>query len=243
MFRYFQRVLLDPRAESGGTETSTVPDTEARAPTVEQAEKLIDKHGSPAAAMMVVLTDAYNARERARQAEARIPGAGCVVLTKEQAAQWSEYQAIGPPDTCRKFKRDAEEFGGKLKQIEKEQGLDSIAEAAGIPEATRKVFRKVALPDAEHIVKEVAGDKEGEKVKRVFVKVKDGEAEKEIAFDDAYADFLPALRPAQGTQQSTQQGQAGPRGTPSRPNRGAVAVETERVAEATEVQPRRFRYF
>jgi hypothetical protein len=217
------RLLLSPQGEGGDT-TPSVPDPDpAKAPTADQARKLIDKYGGGEFAVMRLMEEKFQARERIRELEGKLPPAGSLVLSADEAKDWTDYRGLGSVSDIRKVKKDAETASAEVARRTREDHLSSVADAMKIPAENRKAFLKLAV-DGEHVIKDEQDDKK-QPVKRVYVKVKDGETEKEMPADEAYAEYLPLLRPAATNTQTTTQ-RSGP---PQRPGGRQVPETPNRV--------------
>lgn len=140
----------------------------------------------------------------------KVPVAGTVVLTTEQAQQWAAYQALGTPDKVKESIDKAGELQTKLDQTARQVILRDAATVAG--------FNYAALEDAVMLTETKGGkklsfevkevDTNGEKVKTGFVK--DGEVVKPIAeyAQENWGTLLPALT-VQGESSSTEQASGG----------------------------------
>ncbi|ULH15991.1 hypothetical protein MF271_04990 [Deinococcus sp. KNUC1210] len=117
---------LPPRAEGELDEA-----TKAR-----NLQNLLDKNKGDAVALAAVLLAENNeAREtirtqKAELAKVQVPE-GSVVLTKEQAAQWTEYQALGAPAEVKTKIETGAAAAEKLTGFEKKETLRSVAERVG----------------------------------------------------------------------------------------------------------------
>lgn len=231
------RLLLSPQGE-GGDATPSVPETpEAKAPTAEQAQKLIHKYGSDVNAVMQLMQENFKHRSKVDELEAQLPAPGSLVLTADQAREWEGYRSVGTVSDVRKYRTDSETFAQKTLREEQDARLIAAADAAGIPESHRKIFLKLADRDAEYIVKEEKG-KDGEVSRKVFVKKGDAEQ----PFEEHHRDELPALAP-----EAREASKERPRGTPIRPSSGGSAERrvpsTSQEATKVEAAPKRLSYF
>jgi hypothetical protein len=192
---------LRPRYEGdgGGGGTGNPAPAPAPAPTdAPNVQGLLDRHqGNAMGVIATLLSENHGYRERNRQLQAQLPAQGAVVLTPEQVATWTAYQALGAPDVLTTQLQGAQTSQAELAKLQRERMVASAAEAAGY-----KASVLSQLPGADKLTFEVREvEQNGAKVKTVFVK--DGDKETPLA-DHAktqWADFLPALQqPAQGGQ-------------------------------------------
>jgi hypothetical protein len=189
---------LMPRAEGEPDEA-----TKAR-----NLQSLLDKKNGDAGALAAqLLTENNEARETIRTQRAdlqklQVPDGG-VVLTKEQAAAWAEYQTHGTPAEVKTKIDTGAEAIGERDTLKQEKALTSVAEAAGYK--PRVLGDRLTADKLTPEVREI--DQEGKKVKVVYVK---GEDNKEHLLSDYakahWEDYLPALT-AQGSGTSDQQQQ------------------------------------
>jgi hypothetical protein len=175
----------------GGTGTGT-----GDAPNI---QGLLDRHqGNAMGVIATLLSENHGYRERNRQLQGQLPAQGAVVLTSEQATQWTAYQALGAPDALTTQLQGATTAQAELARLQRERMVASAAEAAGY-----KASVLSQLPGADKLTFEVReAEVDGKKVKNVIVK--DGDKETPLAdhAKNQWADFLPALQ-AQQTQTQT----------------------------------------
>jgi hypothetical protein len=192
---------LHPRFEgdsgggTGGTGTGN-PNPADERPNI---QGLMQRHNNDAMGVITtLLTENYGHRDRIRQLQGQLPAQGATVLSAEQAAQWTAYQALGAPDALTTQLQGAQTSQAELARLQRERMVASAAEAAGY-----KASVLSQLPGADKLTFEVReADVDGKKVKHVFVK--DGDKETPLAdhAKNQWADFLPALQ-AQQTQTQT----------------------------------------
>ncbi|HEU4327445.1 MAG TPA: hypothetical protein VFS21_30180 [Roseiflexaceae bacterium] len=136
--------------------------------------------------------DLAEVRRQLSEAQGRLPAAGSVVLTAEQAAQWTAYQGLGAPDAVQQRLTEAQRTQRSLE-------LRRVADATGYKPA---VLERLA-GDMAFEVRTVEG--------KDSIFVKDGE--QQVALGDYakqhWADFLPALQAQQPAGQAQGQGQQG----------------------------------
>lgn len=170
----------------------------------------------------------FRRRERIRELEGKLteaekvkPADGAVVLSKEEAARWTAYEAIGrKPEELATALKKGEEAVTILATQTKRDGALAAAKAAAFenPEAL------LAFPGALDLEYEVRTEKvDGEEVKKAFVKVGGETKTLDLAFIEGREDWR-ALKGALGaTDESEKRGAAsgGPTYTPDRVERGA----------------------
>jgi hypothetical protein len=176
------------------TGTSPAP---APAPAPDPAEGLrnaLQRANNDAMALAAQLySENYQHRERIRQLAAAAPAEGSVVLSREQAAQWTAYQQLGAPDALQSTVQQAQQSQQELAGLKRQGAVQAAAAAAGFKPG---VLAQLPGADAlEFIVKEVEAN--GTKAPAAFVKGQDG-AEVALASyaQQHWADFLPALAAA-----------------------------------------------
>jgi len=184
----------------------------------------LSKHNGDAMALAATLLGenaTYRDRVRTLEgevAQAKLPD-GAVVLTKEQAAQWTEYQALGAPAEVKTKVESGTQASEKLAGFERREQLRGVAERVGYkPGVLEKLGGDLTFEELE-----VDGEKEGEKVKTYGVKGADGKVQPLTEYAKAnWGDFLPALSAQGGEQQQEQQRTI----TPRVPLGGAGAAAT-----------------
>ncbi len=145
-----------------------------------------------------VLDDNYKLREKNRTltadlatAKANTPADGARVLSKDEAALWEAYTALGAPDALKQQLATAEGAQAELSTLKRERTIAAAAEAAGYTGKAGTLAKLPSLAGKDLVVKDVEID--GKKAKQAFV-VADG---KEHALADYITEhdpeFLPAL--------------------------------------------------
>lgn len=150
------------------------------------AEKLAD-----------VQSDNYRLREERRNlkqqltdAQGKVPAEGTRLLTKDEAAIWDAYAALGKPADIKQAMDANGTATAELATLKREKALTKAAEVAG--------FKASVLTTLAGDLDIQTKEKDG---KPVVVVVKDG-TETPLAdyATSAWADFLPALKQAPATQ-------------------------------------------
>ncbi|THF70494.1 hypothetical protein E7T06_07255 [Deinococcus sp. Arct2-2] len=190
---------LMPRAE--GNE----PDEATKARNL---QSLLDKkNGDSVALAAQLLAENNEARETIRTQRAdlqklQVPEGG-VVLTKEQAAAWAEYQAHGTPAEVKTKIETGAAAIGERDTLKQEKALTSVAEAAGYK--PRVLGDRLTADKLTPEVREI--DQDGKKVKVVYVKGEDNKEHLLSEYAKAnWEDYLPALT-AQGSGTGNEQQQ------------------------------------
>ena len=166
----------------------------------QQPSDLLDRYGKDALKLAEKLADAqrdnYRLREKNRtltaelqDAKGKAPADGARVLSKDEAAQWEAYTALGAPAALKTQLDAAAGAQGELTTLKREKTIADAATAQKWPAAT--LAKLPSLRDKDLIVKDVEID--GAKVKQAFV-AHDGK-EHPLAEYVAQHDpeFLPAL--------------------------------------------------
>lgn len=199
----------------------------------------LQRHQNDAMALAAQLySENFQLRERNRQLNAQAPAEGSVVLSREQAAQWTAYQQLGAPDALQTSLQGAQQATARLAQLERTTLIRSVADAA---RWDAEVLAQ--LPGAGELtfeVREIEAD--GKKRPAAFVTPKDGQATPiETYAQQHWAKFLPALAqssaaPApQGTNWPPQQGGASSGGT------DILSQAMQRFQEQRDAAPNPFR--
>lgn len=155
-----------------------------------------------------VLDDNFKLREKNRAltadlatAKAKTPADGARVLSKDEAAQWEVYTALGAPDALKQQLATAEGAQAELTTLKRGELLRTAGEAAGYKSAVLAKLPSLAGKDL--VVKDVEID--GKTAKQAFVAV-DGKEHALAAYITEHdPEFLPWL---------TAEAAAKPSGTP-----------------------------
>lgn len=139
----------------------------------------------------------YQLRERNRQLGAQAPAEGSVVLTREQAAQWTAYQQLGAPDALTTQLQQAQAAAQQLAGLQRQELIRAVADAAGY-----KASVLGQLPGSADLAFEVReATVDGKVTKTAFVKPKDGaEVALSTYAQQHWTDFLPSLTAQQQQQ-------------------------------------------
>lgn len=222
----FLRLLLDPKAGTEGGGSSGAGTGENADPNTGKAtnpppaadasrgyEAALAKHGNDSAAMArTIYADNEKLRSDLAAATAKVPGDGTVVLSKAEAARWTELGKLGGFDEVKTRLTQGVEAIGQVARFTREK---LIASAAGAVGYDAEVLTSLAGDLAIEVKEE---DKGGKKVKtaEVVAKTKNDKGEEvetrtELGkYAEAHwAKFLPSLKP--GASARPQVG-----GTPSR---------------------------
>ena len=153
--------------------------------------------GNTSVAAEILYKEKYEQRERIRELEGKVPPAGAVVLTAEQAAQWQAYQGLGAPDALTAALKERDDAKGELAKTQRERTLQQAAEVYGYNPA---VLAK--LPGFEQPVALKERTENGKVIRTAVVQAEGGEVPLNELVQRDYAEFLPALQPNQpkGTQ-------------------------------------------
>jgi hypothetical protein len=159
---------------------------------------LLQRHNNDAMAVVAtLLSENHSLRDERRTLRGQLPAQGAVVLSPEQAQQWTAYQGLGALDALQQQLQQAQTAQSELSGLRRESLLGRVQEASGYKAS---VLGK--LPGADKLdfeVRETTVD--GKAVKSVVVK----DGGKETALADYvkanWADFEPALVAGQQQQQ------------------------------------------
>lgn len=166
----------------------------------EQVRRLVEQKGGDAQAVsLMLLNDNQKARERARKAEERaeaaekkIPKEGSVVITKEEAADFEAYKALGKPAEVKTTVEKAKTLETEKQEREKSEGFTKAAEAIGY---NGKVLADLALKN-DLIIETVDEQQNGKTVKVPYARKNEDKAVRLPLADfmkKEFADYLPAL--------------------------------------------------
>lgn len=166
----------------------------------QQPSDLLDRYGKDALKLAEKLADAqrdnYRLREKNRtlttelaDAKGKAPADGARVLSKDEAAQWDAYTALGAPAALKTTIETAQGAQGELATLKRERTIADAAAAQKWPAAT--LAKLPSLKDKDLIVKDVEID--GAKVKQAFV-AHDGKEHPLAEYVTTHdPEFLPAL--------------------------------------------------
>lgn len=217
------RILRGPEGGEGGGDKGVADDKDKGgdkgADLVKAVEGLISRHGDPTAALRVLMGENYTLRDKVREVSARLPKDGALVLEGEDAKHWGAYKTLGAPN---ELKRVLEEHGTLKADNRSFRKADVVRSASDIHGFKAKVLgtlaEKLEIEIGESVDDEgklVGLDdkpirKDGKAVLAAFVK---GEGETRTRLDKYasahWEDYMPSLKPAAETRQSS------PFGTPT----------------------------
>jgi hypothetical protein len=161
---------------------------------------LLERYGKDALRLAEKLAEAqrdnYRLREKNRMltteladAKGKAPADGARVLSKDEAAQWEAYTALGAPAALKTQIDTAQGAQGELAILKRERTIADAAAAQKWPAAT--LAKLPSLKDKDLIVKDVEID--GTKVKQAFV-AHDGKEHPLAEYVTTHdPEFLPAL--------------------------------------------------
>jgi hypothetical protein len=172
----------------------------------------------------------YVLRQRAQEAEAKIPEEGSVVLSAADAKALKAYRELG----------SLEQIGQEREKLTQLQKFQMVSQAAQVSGMNPKVLSKLLPGEATLEVGE-ATDEEGQAKQAVFL-VQEGQ---DKILLDKYAaanwqDFLPALK-AEGDHQAGQQWiqqQGSTKGDAGNGTNKILAARLEKLEEAKKEKPR-----
>lgn len=162
-------------------------------------QSLLARNGNNDSAVAQLLyQENHGHRQKIRELEGKVPPAGAVVLTADQAAQWQAYQQLGVPDALKTALTEADTAKANLAKHERAALLGKAAEAHGYNAA---VLAK--LPGFEQPVALKERSENGKTIRTAVVQAESGEVSLNEFVQQHYAEFLPALQPQQQRAQGT----------------------------------------
>ena len=177
----------------------------------ERLQVLLTKHNNDAMGVaQILLAENYELRRKNATLRtdndalrAKTPADGARVLSKDEAALWEAYTALGAPDALTQQLATAEGAQSELSTLKRERTMAAAAEAAGYTGKAGTLAKLPSLAGKDLVVKDVEID--GTKTKQAFV-VADGKEHALAAYITEHdPEFLPAL---------TAEAAAKPSGTP-----------------------------
>lgn len=195
MHRLYRILLNQAPVEGGGNPPPTptpapAPSTDKGADLTKALEGLLAKHGDPNAALRVLLSENYEAREKNRELKAKVPAADALVLDAEKAKLFASYQALGSPEDIKGGLTERDEYKTKVTAHERAAEIATVAKLA---EFDPEVLTTLA-GDLQFSVED-AKDKAGKPIK--VPHVKDGDKTVPLAdyAKSRWEKFLPSLKP------------------------------------------------
>ena len=199
---------------------------------LETFKRAAAKQGSFEAFGEILYNDNKQLRDRLRDLEGKVPGAGSMVLAPEQAATYRQVaellNTLDPADAGKALERlkALPDQGKRLAELERQQLL---TRAATNPQTGQLEYKLSVLTD---ITRDVPIELEGEGDKqRVVVKANGKSQALREWLESSRADYLPALRASPGGMPAVGQGGARPGGaTRTVASQAAAAFQAERDA-------------
>lgn len=208
------RIKRTPDGEGSGGTTQTTQTTQTtnsgddNAAQAAAFKSQLDRYKGDSLKLAEKLSDrVYGLRQRAQDAEARIPKDDQTIISKDDNALLLAYKELGT----------AEEIGGRQDQLTKVLKFQKVTEAARVAQMNPKVLSKL-LPVSAVLEIGEATDADGQATQVVRVKL---EGSDPVRIDEYakknWVEFLPALRTSQDqangqewiSQASTTTGEAG----------------------------------
>lgn len=183
--------MSEPNDNKGGSGSSS---TEIEA----TVERLLNSKGDRQA-VAELLKDNFKQRDEIRgylaqidEVKSKVPAEGTMVLTAEQAKDWTAYQELGKPEDLKAKVEKVSTLEADLAKRDREAAIASAAEAAGY-----KASVLAKLPGTEALKFELREEEvDGEKKKIAYVTGSGDGATPQKLSDYAereWADFVPAL--------------------------------------------------
>ena len=167
----------------------------------------LEKHNNNALDLAQQLfRDNYTLREEKRklsgkitELEGRVPADGSVVLSGDDAKAWNSIKELNlSPDEIKAKLQSSSDTERELAGLKRTELMRQVADTEGY-KAT--VLSGILPADAAVEVKDL--EKDGQKKKRAFIKIKENGADRELLLSEYLeankADYLPALRVEQAT--------------------------------------------
>ena len=208
MYVYFngKRVWTELSAPDGGGNDSGGGSSDAA------FQRLLDRYKNDGIALAGQLfSENYQHREKLRQLEqqltetaGKVPAAGTVVLSGDEAKAWAAYTALGKPEEVKTYLDERTQLQGKLQGMERETTLRSVADVVGYKPSVLANLDRMAKAEGKALAFDVRDTTvDGKPIKVAYVK----DGDKETALTDYaasnWADFLPALAAQGGAQAQT----------------------------------------
>lgn len=202
--------VVDPVADPKPN-PAPAPTADPKTPDLVKAvEGLIAKHGDSTAALRVLLAENHGYRDQLREAKAKLPADGSLVLVGDEAKDWGTYRQLGKPSELRKAIEEGSTATAERDALRKAGTLREAAELHGYkPSVLQTLADKLDVGFAD-----IKGQ-DGKTTRKAVVKLADADGKAvETPLDDYAAkhwqDFLPALK-------TEAVGVKPPLGTPPRP--------------------------
>ncbi len=176
-------ITTEGEPTSGGSEAAVTTATIVLQQRISELEAKVDE----------VEADNYKVRQDRRDLQARVreleksaPEEGGLVLNKEQAEQWQQYQQIGKPDALKAGQE-------KLTALERQAAIAHAAKHAAPGVAYNDLVLSQLVPESAVLAVKAVKDAEGNETQVATIKV--GNEEKPLADYAAahWEPFMPAL--------------------------------------------------
>lgn len=221
---------------SGGTGGQGGSGGQGAADDRQNLQGLLARHqGDAMAVVATLLSENHGLRDERRTLRGQIPAQGAVVLTPEQAQQWTAYQGLGDLAALQQQIQQSQTAQSELAGLRREK---LIGDVAAIGDGTQPYKASVLnqLPGADKLDFQI---READGKKSVVVKVGDKETPLADYVKTTWADFMPALTAVPGQQNGgtsfVQQNAGG--GAPSGIDAALKRFQDQRDAAANPLNP------
>lgn len=197
MFRY------DADASQGGADTKAISDA-----VKESLQRFLERNGGNAnTALETLYTENKEYRDTIRDLKSKVPTEGAVVLSADEAQQWSAYKQFGAVADVQKAIDERTQLQGQLAETQRVEMLRDIASKAGYKPDVLIDLDRIERAKGKTLIYEMRDmTVDGKAVKVPFVK----DGDKELGLGDFattnWTSFLPALQQPPSGVQWQQQG-------------------------------------
>ncbi len=223
------RLLLDPETEAGNPPADPPKEGDKGPNPKAAADTIITKQGSAENAVLFLVNQTYELRDKNRELKAKIPADGSVVLSGDDVARWSAYQAIGKPEDIRKTIKEHGDLTKLKADIDRTEEVKAVGKASGL-DADKFVELAHGLT-FDWVEEDVKGE-DGKTAKVKVPYIKDGENKVKVAEHPRIKQFLPVL---QATEEADPKAGKS-KGTPTR-----TTGPTKKIEPADQPEDRRKR--
>lgn len=227
----FLPLLLDPTADSGGGATTTTEADPGQTTdrVAEALQSLLKKHGDANAVALLLLQENHGYREKLREARAKLPPEGALVLAGDDATRWAAYRQLGEPTALATLRDEHATLSGEVATHRREKLVGEAATLSGYkPAVLSRLAGDLALE-----IRDVTEN--GKTTRRAVVVEADDRATPLSDYAEReWKDFLPALKAPAATTPDR------PLGTPARratQGAGAASGTTTPVVEPPPPEP------